>query len=247
MRAVIADDEAELAAHLERELARAWPELKIVGVACNGPEALALLQELRPEVAFLDIRMPGLSGLEVVKRLDSGCRVVFVTAFDQYAIEAFEQEAVDYLLKPITPERLARTVERLRRPPATDREPAALTELLERVQAAGEPRYLQWIRAGVGERVQLIGVNEVVYFSASDKYTSVFTAGTELFIRTPIKTLATQLDPQKFWQIHRGTIVNVSQIASVYREFGGRLSITLKGRPEHLTVSRAFAHLFRQM
>lgn len=247
LRAVIADDEAELAANLERQLAEAWPELDVVGVARNGPEALELLERERPDVAFLDIRMPGLSGLEVARRLTTECRVVFVTAFDQYAVEAFEQEAVDYLLKPVTSERLARTVERLQRPSAPAPEPAALSELLERLRGATEPEYLQWIRAGLGERVQLIGVSEVFYFHASAKYTSVMTASDEFMIRTPIKSLADQLDPQRFWQIHRGTIVNVSVIEAVHREFSGRLSLTLKSRPESLTVSRPFAHLFRQM
>ncbi|SEO82862.1 LytR/AlgR family response regulator transcription factor [Aquisalimonas asiatica] len=245
--AVIADDEAELAAHLQRQLAAAWPELDVAGIARNGPEALELLERERPDVAFLDIRMPGLSGLEVAKRLTAQCRVVFVTAFDHYAVEAFEQEAVDYLLKPVTPERLARTVERLRRPSAPTHDPAALSALLERLQGPKEPEYLQWIRAGLGERVQLVAVNEVFYFHASAKYTSVVTAGDEVMIRTPIKALADQLDPQRFWQIHRGTIVNASVVEAVHREFGGRLSLTLRGRPESLTVSRPFVHLFRQM
>ena len=247
MRAVIADDEPELAGHLQRELGRIWPELVIVGVARNGPEALDLLERERPDVAFLDIRMPAMSGLDVARRLPADCRVVFVTAFDQYAVEAFEREAVDYLLKPVSAERLARTVDRLRRPSAAGQDATALMELLERLRPAQQPEYLQWIRAGLGERVELVAVDEVIFFHASAKYTDVVTAERELSIRTPIKALVQELNPQTFWQIHRATLVNVRGVDGVHREFSGRLTLTLKGRREELTVSRAFAHRFRQM
>ncbi len=247
MRAVIADDEPELASQLRRELARLWPDLEIVGVAASGTQALALLERERPDVAFLDIRMPGLSGLEVAGRLCEGCRVVFVTAFDQYAVEAFERNAVDYLLKPVTPERLGHTVERLRRQASAQREPAELAALLQRLQAKGQEEYLRWIRVGRGERVELVSVEDVVYFQAHAKYTSVVTGDADLVIRTAIKTLAEQLDPQRFWRIHRATIVNAGAIAAVHRGLGGRFTVALKNRPEHLTVSRAYAQQFRQM
>lgn len=247
LRAVIADDEPELAAYLQRELEQVWPELTIAGVAGSGPEAVELLERERPDVAFLDIRMPGLSGLEVAGRVPSHCRVVFVTAFDEYAVQAFEREAVDYLLKPVSTERLASTVERLRRQPADGLGASALTDLLQRLQPEPEPEYLQWIRAGFGERVELVGADQVIYFHASAKYTSVVTAHGEYTIRTPIRMLAEQLDPQLFWQVHRATIVNVRSVERVHREFGGRLTLVLKERPEQLTVSRAFAHRFRQM
>jgi len=247
MRAVIADDEAELAEHLRRELARAWPDLVMAGVAGNGTQALDLLERERPDVAFLDIRMPGLSGLEVARRLRADSRIVFVTAYDQYAVEAFEREAVDYLLKPVTAQRLARTVERLQRHAVTAPEPAALAELVQRLQPAQERAYLQWIRAGLGERVELIGVDQVLYFHAHAKYTDVITADAEFTIRTPIKDLAEQLDPQQFWRIHRATLVNVASIAAVHRGFGGRLALELKDRPDLLTVSRAYTARFRRM
>ncbi len=248
VQAVIADDEAELAQHLARELAKLWPELEVVALAANGVEALAQIERLRPQIAFLDIRMPGLTGLEVARRLNGDCRVVFVTAYDQYAVEAFERAAVDYLLKPISPERLAKTVARLRDGAAA---PAAvdLAALLASLRQAlpAPPEYLRWIRAGIGERVELIAVDEVHYFLAADKYTSVVTQEREYLIRTALKELAGQLDPQRFWQIHRGTIVNVERVAAVQRDFGGRLSLTLRGRSEPLKVSRGYSHLFRQM
>ncbi len=247
MRALIADDEPELARHLERELGALWPELEVVAHAANGVEALRLLAEHRPDVAFLDIRMPGLTGLEVAQRLTAPCRVVFVTAYDRYAVEAFEREAVDYLLKPISRPRLAKTVQRLRS--QGDGQGPPLAELLARLDSVlrPAPRYLQWIRAGVGERVQLISVDEVLYFEASEKYTSVVTAAREFLIRTPLKELIEQLDPDRFWQVHRSTIVNLQQVESVHRDFAGRLTLTLKDHPATLTVSRSYAHLFRQM
>ena len=254
-RALIADDEANLAAYLKERLAAAWPELEIVGVAGNGPEALRLIEEHDPDVLFLDIRMPGLTGLEIARRAAEGVHVVFVTAYDQYAIEAFEHEAVDYVLKPVTDERLAETVRRLRHrlrtPPAPDELKAAL-DALSRVLPAlsgggAATARLAWIRASVGNQVRLIAVDEVCYFQANDKYTSVFTAEGEALIRTSLKELAGQLDPDRFWQIHRGIIVNLAAVAATTRDLAGRTQIRLKARPETLAVSRAFAHRFRQM
>jgi DNA-binding LytR/AlgR family response regulator len=256
-RAVIADDEPNLSRYLCERLATAWPELEIVGVAANGPEAKALLAAEEPDIAFLDVRMPGISGLDVARDFD-GVHVVFVSAFDQYAVEAFERAAADYLLKPVTDERLGTTVERLKRrlaaAPATGVAPE-LAQALALLRAhlpqafsgtvAGER--LAWIRAAVGAQVRLIPVEDVCYFEANDKYTSVFTRDGEALIRTSLRELLAQLDPDRYWQIHRGTIVNLANVASIIRDLTGRVRIKLKERPETLPVSRAYAHRFRQM
>jgi DNA-binding LytR/AlgR family response regulator len=254
-RALIADDEPHLAAYLRDRLVAAYPELDVVGIAGNGPEALRLIEEHDPDVLFLDIRMPGLNGLEVARRVADGVQIVFVTAYDQYALEAFEREAVDYLLKPVTDERLAQTVrrlrERLRAPPPADELKRALDALSRVLPAlsgnAAAPGRLAWVRASVGNQVRLIAVEEVCYFQANDKYTSVFTAEGEALIRTPLKELGEQLDPDRFWQVHRGTIVNLAHVAATTRDLSGRTQIKLKSRPETLAVSRAFAQRFRQM
>ena len=253
--ALLADDEPHLVAHLAQRLAAQWPELALVATCGNGLEALERIQTLRPDMAFLDIRMPGLSGLEVAARLTVPCRLVFVTAYDQFAVEAFEREAVDYLLKPVNDARLERTLTRLRGlsgPP-----PGALLAQMQALltgiglgggpdRSAG-PAPLRWIKAQAGPTIRLVGVDEVHYFQANGKYTSVFTREAELLIRTPIKDLAGQLDPDQFWQIHRSTVVNVRQIAAARQDALGRLTLHLKQRPETLPVSRAYAHLFRQM
>lgn len=254
-RAVIADDEPHLAAYLRDGLAGVWPELEIVGIAGNGPDALRLIEEHDPDVLFLDIRMPGLNGLDVARRAGEGVHVVFVTAFDQYAVEAFERAAVDFLLKPVTAERLAETVRRLRermRAPAANDDIKRALDALSRVLpalagATSAPGRLAWIRASIGSQVRLIAVDEVCYFQANDKYTSVFTSDGEALIRTSLKDLAEQLDPGRFWQIHRSTIVNMSHVSATTRDLSGRTLVKLKTRPEVLPVSRAFAHHFRQM
>lgn len=240
-RILIADDEPLLAADLVTRLARLWPACEIVAVVHNGPAALEAVQRLQPDIAFLDIRMPGLGGLEVA-RAATGLAVVFVTAYDQHAVEAFEQAAVDYLLKPVSDARLQQTVQRLQQP----RSPAQpdLAPLLARLLP---PERLRWIRASHGETVHLVDIQDVVYFQADDKYTVVMTADREFLIRTPLKELLEQLDLQQFWQIHRSTLVNVQAIQSVQRELTGRCALKLKTRSEVLIVSRAFAHLFRQM
>jgi DNA-binding LytR/AlgR family response regulator len=249
--ALIADDEPLLAEDLRRRLAKLWPELEILAACHDGSAALERLQAEKPDVAFLDIRMPGLTGLDVAARLDYPCHVVFVTAYDQYAVEAFERAAVDYLLKPADDARLAKTVARLRRAVAapSDTERSRLAAVLEKVslQNTAKPAPLRWIRAAVGDSVRLVPVAEVRYFQAADKYTAAMTGAGELLIRTPIRELVEQLDPEIFWQVHRGTIVNAGFIAGARHDGNGRVLLSLRDRPETLTVSRAYAHLFRQM
>jgi len=256
--AIIADDEPELARYLRERLAVHWPELEIRGLAANGPEANAMIADEEPDVAFLDIRMPGLSGLDVARDLD-GVHVVFVTAYDQYALEAFDRAAVDYLLKPVDDARLAATVARLKArlagavpaggvPPDLAAAIATLREHLPGVMGGGAASgRLAWIRAAVGQQVKLIPVDEVCYFEANDKYTSVFTAEAEALIRTPLRELLAQLDPERFWQVHRGTVVNLAHVAATTRDLAGRIRLKLKSRPEMLAVSRAYTHRFRQM
>ncbi|HYC35694.1 MAG TPA: LytTR family DNA-binding domain-containing protein [Usitatibacter sp.] len=249
-RALVADDEAHLAENLRGRLLAAWPGLEILPLAANGLEALRAIDEERPEVAFLDIRMPGLTGLELAARIESRTHVVFVTAFDQYAAQAFDREAVDYLLKPVADERLARCIERLRRKLDEAQQPPALKEVLARIAraipGAGTQR-LRWIRALKGEVVQQIAVDDVLYFQASDKYTCVMTRDGESLIRMPLAELAQQLDGEVFWQVHRSTVVNMNAVAATRRDLGGRVFLKLRDGGPELPVSRAYAHLFRQM
>ena len=241
--ALILEDEPLLAEQLRDKLARLWPELKIVGMPGEGREALRMARQTQPDIAFLDIRLPGLSGLEVAAALPEHTRVVFVTAHDEFAVEAFRAAAVDYLLKPVSDERLAATIERLRREGSQNRE--ELLALLQQVGAA--PSWLQWIRAGLGETTVLVPVEEVVYFRADAKYTSVVTRDKEHLVRRAISQLESQLDPDKFWRIHRGVIVRVDQIASASRDLRGRYVLTLRDRPEKLRSSQAYGHLFKHM
>ena len=248
-RALIADDEVHLAEHLRARLAHLWPELEVLAFAANGVEALRAINEEEPEVAFLDIRMPGLTGIELAKRIDAHTHVVFVTAFDQYAVEAFDREVVDYLLKPVTDERLAKAVERLQRKLASAERAPALDDVLARLARAlpGAGSRLRWIRALKGEIVQQIAVDDVLYFQASDKYTCVVTREGESLIRLPLAELTGQLGGDVFWQIHRGTVVNMNEVAATRRDLGGRVFVKLKDGKTELPVSRAYAHLFKQM
>jgi DNA-binding LytR/AlgR family response regulator len=253
--AIVADDEPRLAEFLVARLRALWPELVIAGIAHNGAEAQALIAREAPDVAFLDIRMPGLSGLDVARAAGAEVHLVFVTAYDEYAIEAFTHAAIDYLLKPVSDERLANTVARLQGrigvpAPAPEGLAAVLDALAARLPGLALPgggERLAWIRAGVGANVQLIAVGDVAYFQANDKYTSVFTAGGEALIRTPIREIVDKLDPQKFWQVHRGTVVNLEHVATTARDLAGRVTLTLRTRPEKVQVSRAYSHLFKQM
>ena len=251
-KAIIADDEKELRAYLKTMLAETWPELTICGEAASGKDALELVDTYAPQIAFLDIRMPGLSGLEVAEKIASVCRIVFVTAFDQYAVDAFEREAVDYLVKPVTKKRLTQTVQRLKKQLQTSPEPPAglaemITHVLANLQGNAHADYLRWIKTQHKDNIRLIPVEEIDYFQAEDKYTLVMTSQGESLIKKSIKELSSELDPQQFWQIHRGIIVNVSRIENVNRSLTGRGILKLKDRPESLTVSRQYLHLFKQM
>ena len=248
-RALIADDELHLAEHLRARLEHLWPKLEMLPLAGNGIEALRAINDAEPDVAFLDIRMPGLTGIELAKRIDTKTHVVFVTAFDQYAVEAFDREAVDYILKPVTDERLSKAIERLQRKLASAERPPALDEVLSKLARAlpsGGGR-LRWIRALKGDVVQQIAVDDVLYFQASDKYTCVITREGESLIRLALSDLSPQLDADVFWQIHRGTLVNMNEVASTRRDLGGRVFVRLRDGKTELPVSRAYAHLFKQM
>ena len=285
-RAVIADDERLMRDQLRARLAEVWPELQIVGEAKNGIEAVTLVEQHRPDIAFLDIRMPGLTGVEAARQIAQMAppegeddallpEIVFITAYDQYAVEAFEQGVVDYVLKPAERDRLALTVARLRlrlaaRAAADNVVPAELTndmtsgtgspaspagaslqqllhKLSARLQPDGAPRYLQWIQASVGQAIQMVAVDEVLFFVSDEKYTRVQTAQLEALIRKPIKELVDELDPHVFWQIHRSTLVNVNAISGVTRDFRGRQIVAVKGHTEKLEVSRSYAGLFKGM
>ena len=248
-RALIADDEPRLAENLRDRLRALWPELEILPLAANGLEALRAINEDEPDVAFLDIRMPGLTGIELAKRVDTNTHIVFVTAFDQYAVEAFDREVVDYLLKPVADERLARCVDRLQKKLASDEKPPPLDEMLAKLARAlpGASGKLRWIRASKGELVHQIPVDDVLYFQASDKYTCVMTREGESLIRLPLAELAAQLDVDVFWQIHRGTVVNMNEVSATRRDLSGRVFVKLKDGKTELPVSRAYAHLFKQM
>jgi DNA-binding LytR/AlgR family response regulator len=248
-RALIAEDEPLMRERLLGLLAQHWPALEVVAVCENGPAAWEQFLALRPEIAFLDIRLPGLSGLDLAARIGEQAHVVFVTAYDAHAVEAFRRGALDYLLKPVSPERLAETVARLQRALARQEPPARLAETLAELQARPpEParRPLKWIKASLGKQVKLLPVDEVLYFQADAKYTRVVLPGEEAVIRTPIKELMAELDPEQFWQIHRSTVVAVRAIASLYREEAERQFVLLRGRPERLAVSRAHYHLFKE-
>jgi DNA-binding LytR/AlgR family response regulator len=245
MNIIIADDEPLLADDLQRRLTRLCPEMKVVAVLHDGQAAAAALQELKPAVAFLDIRMPGKSGLEAAKFAPSGCRVVFVTAYDDHAVQAFEQAATDYLLKPVSDERLAKCVERLRQPVTAPDD--LLARLQNMLSAPAKPEPLRWLRAQVGPVVRMVAVEDVCYFQSADKYTLVYTRDAELLLRIPLKELILQLDSAEFWQVHRSTVVKVRQIVSAHHDLLGKITLTLCDREEKLTVSRSYGHLFKQM
>jgi DNA-binding LytR/AlgR family response regulator len=253
-RAIIADDERLMREQLRSRLLEVWPELDIVAEAKNGEEAVAAVQEHSPDLAFLDIRMPGMTGIDAARAIGDACHVVFITAYNEYAVEAFEQGAVDYVLKPAERERLELTVARLKK--RLGQRPSDLKDLLTRLaqkldqpasSATSASASLQWIQASVGQQLKLIPVADVLFFTSDEKYTRVQTETVEALIRKPIKELVEELDPAKFWQIHRSTIVNVDAISGVTRDFRGRQLVQVKGRPDKLEVSRNYTHLFKQM
>ena len=246
--AVIADDEPLLRANLRTRLAKLWPELAVVHEMENGRGIEEVIAAHEPDLFFLDIHMPGVNGLEAARAVAGRAHVVFVTAFDQYAVEAFERGAIDYVLKPFNEERLGVTVERLRE--RLEMKPASVDALVEQLAGrlgARPAEHLRWIKASVGSNVRLIPVEEVLFFQSDEKYTRVVTCDSEALIRKPIKELLDELDPAKFWQIHRATIVNVDHIASVRRGLKDQAEIALRDNRETLVVSRAFTHLFKQM
>ena len=246
--AILAEDEEILRAQLQKKLAKLWPELEILASVGDGAAALEALEDRAPDFMFLDIQMPEMTGIEVARHVAGRCHVVFVTAYDQYAIQAFETGAVDYLLKPATDERLAVTIERLKAKLETP--PVDLSAVLAQIgeKIAGVKREkLQWIKATIGQNLRLIPVAEVLFFQSDEKYTRVVTAEGEALIKTPIRELLDGLDPEVFWQIHRSTLVNVHAIAAVTRDFRGQAHVKIKGKDESLIVSRIYSHLFKQM
>ena len=243
-RAIIAEDEPLLREELAELLGSLWPELEVVAQAGDGLEALRALESGAPDVVFLDIHMPGLTGLEVARQASGRCHVVFVTAYDEHTLAAFEQGAADYVLKPVSAARLATTVARLKE--RIGRQAPALEGLLREL-GGGSRGFLRWINASHGQAVRVITVDDVCYFQADSKYTRVVTASEESLIRKPIKELCDELDPASFWQIHRSTIVNVHAVAGVVRDLRGRTQVRLRRREELLPVSEGYVHLFRQM
>ena len=265
LTAVLAEDETLLRQFLKKKLEKLWPELSVVGEAEHGLAAVELINTLKPTVAFLDIRMPELTGLEVASKIaeeSPDTHIVFVTAFHEYAVAAFDRGAVDYVLKPIQEDRLITTIERLKaRIETSDQDaptlPDNLSQLIATLKremrstasaAGGAPmEYMRWIKASLGSSLKLIDVKDVLFFNSDEKYTRVVTATEEALIRKPLRELLDELDANIFWQIHRGTIVNVNAIAGVTRDFRGDATVKVKGHKEQLKVSRPFSHLFKQM
>lgn len=249
--AIIVDDEAAVLSHLKQLLADSWPELRVIDTAQNGREALAKIGEQAPDIVFLDIKMPGMTGLDVARKLSNQVHLVFVTAFDEYAVDAFEQAATDYLLKPVARDRLAETIKRLKNKLEQNEsvDPAALSQLLETLgqTTPASQNWLQWLRVGHGDEVELVATNDVVYLQSDHKYTGVFTAHKECVVRTPLAELEKQLDPTQFWRIHRGVIVAVKEIKSAKKDMRGRYTLSLRSRTELVRSSAAYKHLFAQM
>ncbi len=255
--AIIADDERLMRDQLRMRLGQVWPELDIIGEAKNGDEAIELVDQLKPDFTFLDIRMPGKTGMEAAAVIGNKSNIVFVTAYDAYAVEAFERGAIDYVLKPPEPERLQVTVDRLKGRLSKQASAVAgadinasvtamLAQLTEKI-AAPKPAHLQWIQASIGQDLRMIPVEEILFFRSDEKYTCVQTEKYEALIRKPVRDLADELDPALFWQIHRATLVNVNAIEGVTRDIRGRHLVMIKGRSDKLEVSRSFLHLFKQM
>jgi len=246
--ALIAEDELPQRRELRALLAELWPELDVVAECEDGLAALQALEQHRPQVAFLDIRMPGISGLEVARAAGDHCQVIFVTAYEEYALRAFDEGAVDYLQKPVARERLRRAVERTRARLGSGAQ-VDMTALIDMVQSRLAPggKSIKWITASVGNTLKMFSIDEVLFFQAQDKYTRVATAESEGHIRTPLKELVTALDSETFWQVHRSVIVRVGAIRTVEKEEDGKLRLTVRGHAEVLPVSSAFQYRFRGM
>jgi DNA-binding LytR/AlgR family response regulator len=249
LRALIADDEPKLAEYLAGRLAALWPELELCGIAVNGKEAVTEINAKKPDLVFLDIKMPGMSGLEVARKMTHPSLIVFVTAFHQYAVNAFEEEAVDYLLKPVSDERLRQTISRIKRRCAGKGAAPDLDALLSKLSRAMENKdgYVRYLRASSGKVMRLISVNDVLFIRARSKYTSVITKDGEFLMRTPLSELIKQLDPEGFWQIHRSAIVNAAKVVAVSQTGHEAHVLTVRDSDELLPVSRSFAHQFKQM
>ncbi len=268
-RAVLADDERLMREQLRARLKEVWPALEIVAEAKNGLEAVQLVDEHRPDIVFLDIRMPGLTGVDAARQImqlppregddeddELLPEIVFITAYDQYAVQAFEQGVADYVLKPAERERLQLTVQRIQQRLAARAGGEAgggpnlqqlLHQLAGKLNPGGPPQHLQWIQASVGQSIQMIPVDEVLFFISDEKYTRVQTAQVEALIRKPIKELVDELDPRQFWQIHRSTLVNVKAISGVARDYRGKQIVSVKGHDQKLEVSRSYTGLFKGM
>ena len=253
--ALIADDEPHLALYLKDQLKKLWPELEVVHIAKNGIEAAEKITQLQPDLAFLDIQMPGLTGLQVAQGIEGATRVVFVTAYDEFAVQAFDQAALDYLLKPLKTERLQLALDRVKAalaagrgtaPPEAD---AAMAQALQRLLGTTSvtAARLRYVRAAQGDLTHQIPVDDVLYFQADDKYTVVQTERGEHLLRTPIIDLVAQLDPDQFWQVHRSTLINLKFLAGTRRDETSRLFLRIKGHARELPVSRAYVHLFKAM
>jgi DNA-binding LytR/AlgR family response regulator len=249
IRAIIADDEEALRSFLKKKLLAVWPDVLVCGEAQDGNEALRLIDAEHPDVAFLDVKMPGLSGIEVAQKTGWKCPIVFITAHDKYAVEAFENEAVDYILKPVSQDRLERTVKRLKERLAASSPLPDLSAVLEKVsQTLKQPSsYLQWVKAQHKDGIRLIPTADIYYFKSTDKYTTVRTREVEFLIHKTIKELEEELDPELFWRVHRAAIVNVKSIHTVKRSVAGTYSIRFQDIQDSVIVSRAFGHLFKQM
>lgn len=252
--AVVAEDEETLRHELVEQLGKLWPELSIVGEASDGVQALRLLDQHHPDVLFLDIQMPGATGLDVARQVGGRSHVVFVTAYDQYAVAAFDQGAVDYVLKPLATARLFTAISRVKQRLGghagdySQHVDHALEQIAGRGSATNAPRsFLRWINASVGQTLKLITVDEVLYFQSDNKYTRVATREGEALIRKPLKELVEELDPEQFWQVHRSTLVNAMAVSAVTRDFRGRMQLKLKEHNDVLLVAESYAHLFRQM
>lgn len=253
LRAVIADDEEHIRMGIENLLRELWPDLQIIGQAANGTDALAVIQKEKPDMAFLDIQMPGMTGLQVAKQAYRFCKIVFITAYDHYAVQAFDSEAVDYILKPVSPDRLKITIDRIKKqfagqplpvssPPAAD---TSIEKIIEILAQQKPPEHLNLIKVKTGSEIRFIPVSQILYFKAEDKYTIVQTRKKEFLIKTPIKTLETQLNPAQFQRVHRSSIVNMEKIQLVKRTFTQQMIICFEQCDHTIAVSRSYEHIFK--